>query len=451
MSASDGPPADGVRQSLASGDNEGRQAPNVNDAVEGDGTAGDGLSSHATKAMGEEKTEKKGEATAARKRRRHWLPHTIRRLAELLALGFVVEYLVVPQISGTHQAIHVLASVNPFLPVAGLVLEALCLVAYFQLTRSLVPKGSDPGFATTSRIQLSTLGLGHCVPGGNAVAYSLGYRLLMKAGVGGADTGFTLSTLGLGSAVVLNAIFIAALVASVPLYGFHLVYSSVALAGLLLMGVVAGLVVLLTKGDQRATRLLRALGTRIPYLHPETLPMLFSQLVSRVRELSRDRRRMWVALGYAVANWLLDAASLFVFVGAFGHWMEPVGLLVAYGVGTIAAALPITPGGLGVVEAGVTSVLIALGTPRGIAIWGVLGWRLVNFWLPIPVGGLAYLSILVHPPAESQEGLAARRALWRERWRRTAEFFATGKTTEVLTELEEEMDEDLKREVGARG
>ena len=44
MSASDGPPADGVRQSLASGDNEGRQAPNVNDAVEGDGTAGDGLS-----------------------------------------------------------------------------------------------------------------------------------------------------------------------------------------------------------------------------------------------------------------------------------------------------------------------------------------------------------------------------------------------------------------------
>ncbi|MCL6091687.1 MAG: YbhN family protein [Actinobacteria bacterium] len=384
------------------------------------------------------------------KRPRHWLPHSVRRLAELLALGFVVEYLVVPQIGGTHEALHLLGSVNPFLPVLGLVLEALCLVAYFQLTRSLVPKGSDPGFATMSRIQLSTLGLAHCAPGGNAVGYSLGYRLLMKAGVGGADTGFTLSTLGIGSAVVLNVIFVAALVASLPLYGVHPLYLVVALAGLVLMGVVTGLVVALTKGDERTKRLLRALGTRLPYLHPDTLPKLFSQLVDRVRELSRDRRRMWVALGYAAANWLLDAGSLFVFLGAFGHWTEPVGLLVAYGVGGIAAALPITPGGLGVVEASVTSVLVALGTPRGIAIWGVLGWRLVNFWLPIPVGGLAYLSILVHPPAESQAGLAARRALWRERWRRAADFFAPGKTTDVLRELEDEMEEDLKKEVEAR-
>ena len=90
----------------------------------------------------------------------------MRHLAELLIVGFIVEYFVVPQIGGTHEALHVLASANPFLPLAALVLEILSLVAYFQFTRSLLPKESDPGLATLSRIQLSTLALSHCVPGG---------------------------------------------------------------------------------------------------------------------------------------------------------------------------------------------------------------------------------------------------------------------------------------------
>lgn len=380
--------------------------------------------------------------------RRRWLPRTVRHLAELLVVGFVIEYFVVPQIGGTHAALHVLAHVNPFLPLAGLALEVLSLVSYFQLTRSLLPRGSDPGFATMSRIQLSTLALSHCVPGGNAVGYSLGYRLLMKSGVGGADTGFALATLGLGSAIVLNVIFMVALVVSLPIYGFHLVYLFVVVAGIVLMGSVSGLVVLMTKGDRRAVHLLRVVGTRLPFLHPETLPKLFGHLASRVRDLARDRRQMWVAVGLAAANWLADAAALLVFVGAFGRWVDPVALLVAYGVANIAAAVPITPAGLGVVEATVTTVLVGFGTPRTIAIWGVIAWRLVNFWLPIPVGGLAYLSLKVHPPAESQAGLAARRAVWKARWRWVAELFAPGRTTEDIERVLEE-EERLVKELAA--
>jgi hypothetical protein len=30
-----------------------------------------------------------------------------------------------------------------------------------------------------------------------------------------------------------------------------------------------------------------------------------------------------------------------------------------------------------------------------VATLGVLGWRLVNFWLPIPVGAIAYVSLKV--------------------------------------------------------
>ena len=350
-------------------------------------------------------------------------PATVRHLAELLLVGFIIEYFVVPQIGGTHKALQVLASVNPLLLVAGLVLEVLSWVAYFQLTRLLIPKHSDPGFAALSRIQLSTLALSHCLPGGNAMGYSLGYRLLMRAGVGGTDTAVALATLGLGSAVLLNVIFWLALLVSLPIYGFQSGYLFVAVAGLLLMAFIAGLVILLTKGDKRAIHFVAAVGRRVPFLHPETLPRLFGQLVGRVEALSRDRRLLIKAVFLAAANWLLDAASLLVFLGAFGRWLDPVALLVAYGVANIVAALPITPNGLGVMEATLSGILVGFGTPRTIAIWGVISWRLVNFWLPIPLGGAAYLSLRVHPPAGDQAGLAARRAVWRARWRLVVEFF----------------------------
>jgi hypothetical protein len=365
-------------------------------------------------------------------RARPWLPRTVRHLAELLIVGFIVEYFVVPQIGGTHEALHVLASANPFLPVAALLLEICSLVAYFELTRSLIPKESDPGLATLSRIQLSTLALSHCVPGGNAVGYSLGYRLLLRSGVSTTDAGFALATQGLGSAVVLNAIFMVALIVSLPLYGFQLAYLFVAVIGVLLMAFLAGLVVLFTKGDQRAGKLVRAIGAKLPFVEPETLPRLFARLVARVKDLSTDRRQLGESVFFASANWLFDMASLFVFVGAFGRWVNPVALIIAYGVANIAAVLPITPGGLGVVEATVSSILVGFGTPRTIAIWGVIGWRLVNFWLPIPVGGAAYLSLKVHPPADNQAGLAARRAVWRARWRWVVELFGRDAPTPVV-------------------
>ena len=98
-------------------------------------------------------------------------------------------------------------------------------------------------------------------------------------------------------------------------------------------------------------------------------------------------------MGWATANWLLDAASLWVFVAAFGHVISPVDLLTAYGLANILAAVPITPGGLGVVEFVLVSLLAGFGLTDGQALSAVLAYRAVNFWLPIPFGGLAYASL----------------------------------------------------------
>ena len=54
-----------------------------------------------------------------------------------------------------------------------------------------------------------------------------------------------------------------------------------------------------------------------------------------------------------------------------------------------------TPAGLGVVDSVTPLLLVSFGITRSVATLGVLAWRLVNFWLPIPAGAIAYVSLKV--------------------------------------------------------
>src|SRR6185437_15773855 len=112
---------------------------------------------------------------------------------------------------------------------------------------------------------------------------------------------------------------------------------------------------------------------------------------------ARDRRVLALSLLWASLNWMLDAASLWCFVAAFGHLANPVELFAAYGIANVAGALPVTPGGLGVVDSITPLLLVGFGVTRSVATLGVLGWRVVNFWLPIPTGALSYVSLKVKP------------------------------------------------------
>jgi len=132
---------------------------------------------------------------------------------------------------------------------------------------------------------------------------------------------------------------------------------------------------------------------RIRFLDADRTTALVERLADRFAALMRDRSLTRRAIGWAAANWLLDAASLWVFVAAFSHFISPVDLLMAYGLANILAAIPVTPGGLGVVEFVLVSMITGFGPTAGQALSAVLAYRAVNFWLPIPFGGLAYASL----------------------------------------------------------
>jgi uncharacterized protein (TIRG00374 family) len=334
-------------------------------------------------------------------------------VGRLLLLALIVEYLVVPQLAGPRKLAHLVTEVNPLLLLAGVALEAGALIAYAQLTRTLLPGDSGLSLFGVLRIQLTTLSLSHCAPGGAATGTALGYRLMTNAGVPGSDVGFALATQGIGSAVVLNVILWLALIVSFTVKGFSPAYVAAAVVGALLLLGSASLLLVFTRGEQRVANTLERAANRVPFVDGTALRHTFVRIAGRLHGFAQDRRLLLRATLWASANWFLDAASLFVFVGAFGHWVNPDALLVAYGLAYVLAVIPITPGGLGVVEATLTSILVGFGTPRGIATLGVLGYRLINFWLPIPVGGLAYLSLQMGPGGTRRK----RPRRWR-RWRR---------------------------------
>jgi len=336
----------------------------------------------------------------------------VRRLVQLLLVAFVVIHFVLPQIAGARRALSLLAGVNLWLIGLAIALEATSILSYTSLTRAMIPRGKAPPFFILLRIQLSTLSLSHVVPGGAAVGGALGFRLLTRSGLSGTDAAFAMAAQGIGSAVVLNLLLWVGLVVSVVRGGpgYNPLYLTAALVGVVLIGGFSALVVLLMRGERRAAKVMRAIARRVPFLDEESVHQLVLRLASRLQTLVADRERLRRGILWDLAFWLCTAGSLWVFLGAFGHWERIDGLIVAFGLAYVLAAIPITPAGLGVVEATMIPLLTLFGCDRGIATLGVVAYRLVNFWLPIPVGFLAYLSLEVgQETAEGRRRAAERR------------------------------------------
>jgi putative heme transporter len=326
------------------------------------------------------------------RRRRIHIPRQVRFILSFGAFIFVVEYLVLPEFSAAHQRLHLLSELNPALVLVAVALEGASIAAYAELTRTVFSP-HPPKRNQILRVNLSTLALSHIVPGGTAPAGALSYRMYSKLGVPPATNAFGLAVQASGSAVVLNLLFWLALMISIPLRGFNPAYGFAALLGVFLMLAFFGVVIMLTRGQRRTDAWLRALATKIPMITPDRISQILATVAERVTLLMSNRKTLTASLEWASANWLLDAACLFVFLWAFGHPISPIDLMVAYGLANILAVIPITPGGLGIVEGVLTATIVGFGVPYPQALLAVLAYRFLNFWLPIPLGGVSYLSM----------------------------------------------------------
>jgi uncharacterized membrane protein YbhN (UPF0104 family) len=108
--------------------------------------------------------------------------------------------------------------------------------------------------------------------------------------------------------------------------------------------------------------------------------------LARVGAISPSRGQWARASTMGLCNWLGDMGCLAFSFYAVGSGVPWRGLLLAYGAGQLAANLPITPGGLGVVEGSLTVALVTYGGGKDSTVAAVLLYRIISFWLLLPVG-----------------------------------------------------------------
>ena len=141
---------------------------------------------------------------------------------------------------------------------------------------------------------------------------------------------------------------------------------------------------------------LRAIGRAVQrvrnWLRRGALPL--TRLPER---LIRERDRLLGILGprwkqallAGTGRWAFDYATLLAALAAVGSHPRPALVLLAFCAAQLLAQIPITPGGLGFVEAGLTATLALAGVGAGDAVLATLAYRLFSYWLQLPLGVIA--------------------------------------------------------------
>jgi uncharacterized membrane protein YbhN (UPF0104 family) len=321
-------------------------------------------------------------------------PRRARALAlrgALLAVTGVSLYLLFPSIVEVLTSWEALFDLAPEWLAVALGFEILSFVCVWELQR--VALGTRRWFPVATS-QLAGNALGRVIPGGLAAAGALQYRMLVRAGVPGgrvASAVTAVSAILFATVLALPLLSLPAIVAGTPVAPglAQAAYLGAGVFGLMLAGGIIAFVwdwpLTLTGGGTE--RLLNRTVRRRRPVHG-----VGDRLLAERDGLRRAFGARWeTALLAAGGKWILDYLALLACLRAVGAEPNPSLVLLAYVAAAFLGMVPFTPGGLGFVEAGLTAMLALAGVGAGAAVVTTLAYRLVSFWLPIPVGGVAYV------------------------------------------------------------
>jgi uncharacterized membrane protein YbhN (UPF0104 family) len=296
-------------------------------------------------------------------------PRIGRRLATaglLAALGISV-LLAVP---GLRPVVREIREISPAWAAGAVALELASCVSFvvlFRLFFDRVPARDGRPLAWTS------MGSGALLPGGGVGGLAVSGWLTHLTGASTSwivrrSSGLFFLTTAVNSAVLIGAALL--------LLGAHPGPHQLSRAGLplILAAAATAAVVSLPWAARR-----REAGSA-PWL---------GGVIAGIREAERTAAspslRLLGALGYLG----FDIAVLWAAFSAVGHVPPVPALVLAYMVGYLANAVPI-PGGLGVLDAGLTGALVLYGASPTHAAAAVLVYHAIAFWVPALGGVAAY-------------------------------------------------------------
>lgn len=317
-----------------------------------------------------------------------------------LAIVGVGLYIVAPSVITLLNEWPQLETVRPAWFVLLVLLEAGSVFAFCLLVRMTLP--TVTWFHNISS-ELACNAASKILPGGNATGTVVEGSMLVKAGQQPGPVAAALGSIGLlttGMLLALPVLTIPAVIVQPPparQLQLGLVVSLVVALVLTLLGLAV------LKWDGFLTWIARTAGRGVHVFRRRVSADSIVEKVVAQRDAvaAAFAGRWWQALGAAAANRMLDYAALVASLYAVGGKARPSMVLLAYVVALALAMVPITPGGLGFVEAGLTSVLVLAGVEPDAAVLATLLYRLFSYWLPIPIGALAWAGWRLSGPGDA--------------------------------------------------
>jgi uncharacterized protein (TIRG00374 family) len=313
------------------------------------------------------------------------------RSGVLLAVTGVSLYLLLPSLVAVFSSWRSLSHLNWYWTGVALLSEAASFVCLWELDRIALHENS---WFAVACAQLTGNSVGRIVPGGAATATTFAVAMLRRAGVEVGDAAAALgatTSLQVGARLALPLLALPAIVGGAPV-SRSLLTSAYLGVGVLLLLILAGFFAfafdrpLVLVGRAAQWVLNRTIRRR-----RKVAELPHELLAERDFVRSTLGQRWKAAVLTTAASTGLDYMALLAALRAVGAEPRPSLVLLAYASAQLLALIPFTPGGLGFVEAALVGTLTLAGVAPQDALLATLLYRLVSYWLPIPVGGVAYL------------------------------------------------------------
>ncbi len=310
-----------------------------------------------------------------------------------MAIGLtgVALYVVLPSLTRVVTAWPQLSSSSPVWLIGSFLAESASFACNFALQRLVLR--TKKWFAVVTA-GLAGNAVSNVLPAGNAAGATVQFRMLATSGIDAdrAVSGMSAaSLLGVGGLLALPLFSLPAILGGAQVSPGLAHTGLLGLAGFGLF-VAGGVVVMMT---DRPLAWLGRIGQRLWNGIPgrrSKITGLDRRLLHQRDQIRSTLGRDWVRAVVLTAGRLgFDYGCLLCALHATGSRPRPSLVLLAYAAAGIVALVPITPGGLGIVEASLSGLLVLAGVPGGKAFVATLAYRLASYWLPLLAGLVAYL------------------------------------------------------------
>ena len=317
----------------------------------------------------------------------------------LVGLVFIVIifWKVIPQIGSYSDALTALKAMSSL----AIVLIVACVLLYL-LTYGLPFMAATPRlkYWRSQQVNQAAFAISNGVPGGGAVGLAVQFGMLSTFGVAGTSATAAITAVGLWSTFV--TLFFPVLgVVAITVFGLG--GDAHALTGLLGIGILVAVVTvfvlvmrsetLARKIGALANRLIKPLRKRVKALATIDLQAPIVKFRADMYEVLKKR---WGALTAAqIAVSFTQFLILYVALRGVEGWDSAgtsfAAAFAAFAIAQIGLMIPITPGGLGTVDAALIALLVGFGASTGAATAADLVWRAASF---IPQIGLGVVALI---------------------------------------------------------